>query len=95
MEGFEKEIIDTVKGSFGIALNANDFFNYACADSVLLEYGDFHWSMPIIRKYGIDGENAVMSKIANLLPIIERQTDKFNQALAEINSLNIKIISEY
>lgn len=51
--------------------------------------------MPIIRKYGIDGENAVMSKIANLLPIVERQTDKFNQALAEINSLNIKIISEY
>lgn len=52
MEGFEKEIMDMVKGSFGIALNANDFFNYACADSVQIEYDDFHWAMPIIRKYG-------------------------------------------
>ena len=95
MEGFEKEIIDTIKGSFGIALNANDFFAYACADMLLLEYGDFHWAMPIISKYGYEGEKAVMSKVANTLPIKPHITDRFKQALDEINSQEIEVVSEW
>lgn len=95
MEGFEKEIIDTIKGSFGIALNANDFFAYACAGMLLLEYGDFHWAMPIIRKYGYEGEKAVMSKVANTLPIKPHITDRFKQALDEINSQEIEVVSEW
>jgi hypothetical protein len=95
MKGYEKEIIETVKNSFGIALNANDFFGYACADMVMIEYGDFHWAMPIIRKYGIDGEAAVMSKIADSLPIKPHITEKFKNALEEINSQNITVVSEY
>jgi len=95
MEGFEKEVIDTVKDSLGIALNANDFFAYACADMVLLEYGDFHWAMPILRKYGYEGEKAIMSKIADRLPIKPHITDKFKRALDEINSQKVEVVSEW
>lgn len=94
MEGFEKEIIDTIKSSFGIALNANDFFEYNCPDMVFLDYENFHWAFPIIRKYDIDGENAVMSKIRNQLPLKEYQNKKFKEALNEINSMDIEVMSD-
>ena len=32
-----------INGSFGIAMNANDFFNYACADMVLIDAQDLEW----------------------------------------------------
>jgi len=95
MEQYSTEIIKTLEGSFGIALNANDFFQRACACMVLLDCEDFHWAMPIIKKYGQEGEQAVMSKIADTMPIESYLTDKFKKALSEINSLDIKVFSEF
>lgn len=95
MKGYEKEIIDIVNSSFGIYLNANDFFQYACADAVLLDPYDFEWALPIIRKYGYEGEQAVMSKIRGILPIKPHITPKFEQALEELNNnKDIEIFSE-
>lgn len=94
-EKFEKGIIETLKYSHGISLNANDFFWYATACEVLLMCEDFHWAMPIIEKHGQAGVDAVMSKIANLQPIKPHVTDEFKQALEEINSMEINVLSDF
>lgn len=81
--------------SFGIAINCNDFFNYACADMIMLDYGDLEWVLPIYEKHGQPGLNACMSHIAKTLPIEPWRTPEFNQALEEIKKINPYIHSEY
>jgi NADH:ubiquinone oxidoreductase subunit E len=80
--------------SFWVALNANDFFNYACADCVKLDSEDLEWIVPIVEKYGKDGIHAVMSYIREAQPLKPYVTDKFKQALKELELLNPTIYSE-
>lgn len=80
--------------AFKICLNANDFFSYASADSVDLEDSDYHWAVPFVEKYGTDGINAIMSYIRKQCPIIERQTQAFHKAYAEIVGLHPDVQSE-
>lgn len=95
MEEYEKEILELVKGSFGINLNANDFFNFACADVVTLCPEDFKWAMPIIRKYSTDGVHAVMCSIAKQMPLDEWVTTNMKKAMDEIKAMKIEIHSNY
>ena len=89
-------LLELVNGSFGITCNANDFFQYACADAVTISPDDLKWVLPIIKKYGyIDGENACMAYIAKLKPIKPRLTEKFQAAYKEIEKLNPEVHSEY
>lgn len=78
----------------GIPLNANDFFAYACSESLMLDTADIHWALPIVRKYSYDGINAVMSYIADKLPITPHITENFNKALEEIKELDPIVFSD-
>lgn len=51
------EILD--RNSFGIYLNANDYFSPA-AEAVYLSYTDYHWALPFMEKHGDLGAEAVM-----------------------------------
>ena len=84
-----------LKGSFGIAMNANDFFDYACADVVLIDARDLEWVIPIYKKYSWKGIDACMSYIAKQMPIKPHITKEFEEAYAEIEKLNPKVHSEY
>lgn len=89
-----EELIELILNSSYVQLNASDFYSYACSDSELLDPMDLEWALPIIRKYGyIDGTNAVMASISQLVPIIEHHTEGFNNAMKEIKELNPKIWS--
>lgn len=89
------ELIALLNGSFGIACNANDFFDYACADSVLIDALDLKWVLPIYKKYPRAGLNACMSYIAKQKPINPYITKEFEEAYAEIETLNPDVQSEY
>lgn len=89
-----KSIKNILKYSFGILLNANDFFGCACADAVLLDANDIEWAALIVDKYGIDGVNAVMSFIRKEKPLPSYQTDKFEQAYKELEYLNPDVWSD-
>lgn len=82
-------------GSFGICFNANDFFNYACADTVIIDGNDLEWVIPIFIKYKWDGINACMAYIAKKYPLEEHITEKFQNAHNEIQKLNPNVHSEY
>ncbi len=84
-----------VRGSWGIVLNANDFFGFACADAVTVHPLDLEWVLPMYEKYDQVGIDACMSYIAKQKPIQPWITDKFNEAYAEIEKLNPKVWSEY
>lgn len=84
-----------IKGSFGIAMNANDFFNYACADMVLIDAQDLEWVLPIYKKYSWKGVDACMAFIAKQMPIKPHITKEFEEAYAEIEKINPKVNSEY
>ncbi len=90
-----EDLIKIVKGSFGIAMNANDFFNYACADMVCIDPQDLVWVIPIFRKYDWSGINACMAYIAKCMPIQPHITKEFEEAYAEIKEMNPKVHSEY
>lgn len=84
-----------INGSFGIAMNANDFFNYACADMVLIDAQDLEWVIPIYKKYSWKGIDACMAYIAKQMPIKPHITKEFEEAYAEIEKINPKVHSEY
>lgn len=89
------DLISLLNGSFGIACNANDFFNYACADCVMIDALDLKWVLPIYKKYPRAGLNACMSYIAKQKPIKPYITKEFEEAYAEIERLNPDVQSEY
>lgn len=92
---YSEEITRLLRGDFGIALNANDFFCYASADMVLVDYRDFGWVLPIYRKFGQPGLDACLSHIAGRDPIEPYLTDEFYKARAAIKELNPDVKSEY
>lgn len=87
-------IIEIVNGSFGIEMNANDFFAYACADSVSLDPKDLPWVTDIYSRFGDEGVNACLSYIGNTLPIEPWRTPGFNEALKAVEEMRPKVWSE-
>ena len=82
------------KNAEGIYVNANDFFQYACADLFLIDTQDLAWVIPFCEKHKKEGIYAVMSFIAEKLPIIEMQTEPFLLALEELKELKPKVFTE-
>ena len=89
------DLISIIKGSFGIAMNANDFFDYACAESVTIDAKDLEWVLPIYKKYSWRGIDACMAYIAKRMPIKPHITKEFEEAYEEIKKMNPKVHSEY
>ena len=73
-----------VNSAFTLDMNANDFFNYSCAHSVLVESDDLVWITPIVQKYPNSGLDACIAYIANIKPIAPWLTDEFNEAIEEL-----------
>lgn len=82
-----------IKGSFGIAMNANDFFNYASPDMVLIDAQDLEWVLPIYKKYSWKGVDACMAYIAKKMPIKPHITKEFEEAYAEIKKMKPEVHS--
>lgn len=97
MDDFEKYqfLKEILSGSFGIALNANDLFQYACAETIIVDPLDFDWILPIFKNYKWDGLNACMAFISERMPIKEAQNDNFNAAYSELVALSPKVFTEY
>lgn len=90
---YPSSIAELLDNAFTIEMNANDFFGYACADSVRIDIVDLEWVIPIVEKYPNDGINAVMSFIREQFPLPTYQTKNFKLALDEIRIMNFgKII---
>lgn len=81
--------------SFGIALNANDFFSYASADMVLLDVQDLVWVIPMYKRYNLCGLNACMAYIAKRMPIEPHISYQFKVAYVELEKLNPEVHSDY
>lgn len=92
----EKDIIiDIVMESFCIDMNANDFFAYACADSVEFQPLDLPWIVEIINGHGMrNGVDACMSYIRNTMPIKPYLTEGFMAALKDIEEMRPQVWSE-
>jgi len=69
---------------FGAHFNANDFFQYACAQAVTIVEEDFPWVLEHIEKHGNDGMDAAMSYIQNQEPITARLTKELKAAIQEL-----------
>lgn len=95
MEKTEEDLRKLINGSFGIMMNANDFFAYACADAVTIDPKDLEWVMPIFQKYSWTGIDACMAYIVKHMPIKPHITKEFEEAYAEIVKLNPQVHSEY
>ena len=89
------ELLAVLNGSFGVAINLSDFFNYACADMMLMDTQDLYWVLPMYKKYGWDGVYAAVSYIAKKMPIKPNINDKLKEAYAEIEKINPEVHSEY
>jgi hypothetical protein len=73
-----------ISASFDIKMNANDFFNYACAQMVGIVSDDAWWVIEHIEKYGDNGVNSAMAYIQNQEPISPYRTNEFNEAIKEL-----------
>ena len=87
------ELLAVLNGSFGVAINLSDFFNYACADMMLIDTQDLYWVLPMYKKYGWGGVYAAVSFIAKQMPIKPNINDKFKEAYAEIEKINTEVHS--
>lgn len=90
-----KSIRDILELSFGITLNANDFFWLATAAALTIDNLDLHWIIPIYDKYGDEGLNACMAYIAEMLPLEYYQTENFKKAYAELEEIRPAVWSEF
>lgn len=90
-----KSIRGILEHSFGIILNANDFFWYSTAASLTVVLDDLRWVIPIYDKYGEDGLHACMAYIAEMMPIEPYQTDSFKKAYAELDEAKPEVWSEF
>lgn len=100
MRLFKKQVSDTelrdlIHDSFGVCLNANNFFDYASADMVIVDPEDLWWVCKLTEKFGATGRNAAMAKIAGRDPIKPYQTDVFRAAMAYLEELNPEVVSEH
>lgn len=81
--------------AFQVTLNANDFFNYACADAVTIDMWDLEeWVLPIVQEHGLSGIHACMAFIRKEMPIKPWQTEKFKAAYREIELLDPEVSTE-
>jgi hypothetical protein len=87
-------IKELLNSSFYLYLNANDFFQAACADMVVFSPYDTHWAAPIAAKYKQDGVNAIMSYIRKQQPLGPYHTAAFKAAYDELVALNPVVDSE-
>lgn len=78
---------------FSLELNANDFFGWACADSVTVSVFDMWWVLPIVKKYKHSGVSAVMSYIEQSQPIEPHRTENFLKAFKELEELDPQVYS--
>jgi hypothetical protein len=69
---------------FGIDLNANDFFHYATAQMVTVVEADFHWVIPHIQKWGVDGVHSAMAYIQNERPLPHYINSNMESAINEL-----------
>lgn len=90
-----KSIRDILELSFGITLNANDFFWYSTAAALTIDNLDLHWIIPIYDKYGNEGLNACMAYIAETMPLEYYQTENFKKAYAELEEIRPAVWSEF
>lgn len=67
-----------------VTINANDFFGYACSDSITISDVDFPWIFPILEEYGREGLYAVLSYIADAKAIKPYRTRTYNRVLAQL-----------
>lgn len=80
--------ITLFESMFSADFNANDFFNYACAQSVTIDALDFNWVIEHVQKFGQDGINSAVAYIQNQEPIKPYLTDRFNEAIKELVDKN-------
>lgn len=90
-----KLIRDLVESSFGITLNANDFFWYSTAAALTVDNADLWWVLPIFDKYGNEGVHACMAYIAERMPLEPYQTEGFKKAYAELDEAKPEVWSEF
>lgn len=83
-----------LNGSFGIQMNANDFFNYACAQMVTITDGDFEWVLEHIQKWGYAGMDACIAYIQNQEPIQPHRTDSFEKAIKELVDRKQEVVGD-
>jgi hypothetical protein len=79
--------------SFDMTLNANDFFQYACADGVKFSTDDLWIMLPLIKKHGHSGVKAVMSYIRKQKPI--RPDSNYNEAMTYIEKIVADTMKKY
>lgn len=71
--------------AFEITLNANDFFGFACADAVIVEYGSgFDLLAKMVEDYGQDGINAFMSWHEGCDPLPDYRNPRYEEARAKL-----------
>lgn len=80
--------------SFGIDLNANDFFSYATAQIVTISESDFYWVIEHIQKHGVEGVHSAMAYVQNQEPIPPYLTDKFNEAIKELVDRKQEVVGD-
>jgi hypothetical protein len=93
MENPYKRIIES---SFSIDLNANDFFEYACAQVVSVNTSDIEeWIVPFVEEWGEVGTDVVLSYIQNQKPIPPYETERFKEAMEALMQKNPNVYSDW
>lgn len=82
------------RSMFSAAFNANDFFQYACAQAVNITEEDFPWVLEHIEKYGQEGMDACMSYIQNQEPVTPRLTKELKVAIQELMDRNQEVYGD-
>jgi hypothetical protein len=90
-----KKIIDD---SFGIDLNCNDFFMFACAWSMRVYPEDITWMSKFVSSKPDEdfwpATNACMAYIANREPIKPHISEKFIKYIEELKESKQKVFSD-
>ena len=72
-----------------ITIICNDFFGYACADAVTVDWQEYSGVLTdVVEKWGSDGLNAFCSMYRCMAPLTVYQTEKFNEAFKYLVALN-------
>lgn len=81
---------DLLSAAFEITLNANDFFGYACADAVVVEFGrEFDLLADMVESYGQDGINAFMAWHENCDPLPDYRNPRYEEARAKLGPARV------
>lgn len=80
--------------SFNIELNANDYFYYATAMSVTIDYLDYRWILETIDKFPERGMDGCMAYIQNQTPISPWVTTKFTEVIEYLKNKNQEVFGD-